>query len=544
MSLATPKPSLLRLPVLPILCLLYVAWAGAFIYKSSIPLYSGQRVPCLFDDAMISMRYADNLVKGQGLVWNAGERIEGFTNPLQTAIMAAMLFSLPRLAAILAVQVIGVGVVLVTAYMATRVYRQVFRAGESRTASPVVFAGTLGIYTLSYWSVMGMETGLVALFLAASCLMALAGCREDPPRIRHVAGLGVTLSALYLARPDTVAFSGVILAYCLWDGVRAHWSRWGMSAAMLLATIAGYQLFRILYYDAVVPNTALLKLGGFPFGARAANGIGYLLPFVATAIPLAGLAILSCLCSGGRGGVLMLGLFLVSGAYQVYVGGDPWPYWRLLTPALPLLVVLAAEPCMALGRHLSAACESSGTGAGWRSSAVALLLMACVLWTLNLPFNREITFAANPYSVEGTIHDVNAAMAVRELTTSNATVGVFAAGSLPFFSERPAVDFLGKCDRRIAAMNPALDGAVAWAGMFTVPGHNKYDLRYSIGQRQPVFIAGAKWGHDDLSAWASNSYITIGYRGQVLQLLKRSPEVHWGLVSKGDQVVPYVPRTE
>ena len=40
------------------------------------------------DDAYISFRYARNLTEGLGLVYNAGERVEGFTNPLWTLWVA------------------------------------------------------------------------------------------------------------------------------------------------------------------------------------------------------------------------------------------------------------------------------------------------------------------------------------------------------------------------------------------------------------------------------------------------------------------------
>ena len=43
----------------------------------------------LFDDAMISMRYARNLAQGHGLLWNAGQApVEGYTNFLWTLAMA------------------------------------------------------------------------------------------------------------------------------------------------------------------------------------------------------------------------------------------------------------------------------------------------------------------------------------------------------------------------------------------------------------------------------------------------------------------------
>ena len=40
------------------------------------------------DDAFISFRYAKNLADGVGLVWNVGERVEGYTNFLWTVLMA------------------------------------------------------------------------------------------------------------------------------------------------------------------------------------------------------------------------------------------------------------------------------------------------------------------------------------------------------------------------------------------------------------------------------------------------------------------------
>jgi len=43
---------------------------------------------CVQEDAFISIRYAQNLVDGHGLVYNAGERVEGYTNFLWTLLLA------------------------------------------------------------------------------------------------------------------------------------------------------------------------------------------------------------------------------------------------------------------------------------------------------------------------------------------------------------------------------------------------------------------------------------------------------------------------
>ena len=47
------------------------------------------------DDAYISMRYAANLLSGEGLVWNPGERVEGYTNFLHVMALALLGFRWP-----------------------------------------------------------------------------------------------------------------------------------------------------------------------------------------------------------------------------------------------------------------------------------------------------------------------------------------------------------------------------------------------------------------------------------------------------------------
>jgi len=43
---------------------------------------------CVQEDAFISFRYASNLIQGHGLVYNVGERVEGYTNFLWTLLLA------------------------------------------------------------------------------------------------------------------------------------------------------------------------------------------------------------------------------------------------------------------------------------------------------------------------------------------------------------------------------------------------------------------------------------------------------------------------
>src|SRR6187455_2317881 len=56
-----------------------VAILYAIFIARTVFTYKGHLVGTLFDDALISMRYAHNLVSGYGLVWNPGENppVEG-----------------------------------------------------------------------------------------------------------------------------------------------------------------------------------------------------------------------------------------------------------------------------------------------------------------------------------------------------------------------------------------------------------------------------------------------------------------------------------
>src|SRR5262249_13137238 len=71
-----------------LLVLVFLTYAALFIYRTSF-FINGERYFSLFDDAMVSMRYARNFAAGNGIVWNpGGDRVEGYTNPLWMAYMA------------------------------------------------------------------------------------------------------------------------------------------------------------------------------------------------------------------------------------------------------------------------------------------------------------------------------------------------------------------------------------------------------------------------------------------------------------------------
>jgi arabinofuranosyltransferase len=155
--------------------LAFVLWSATFIFKSSFVAIDGHRYFCLFDDAMISMRYAWNFSHGVGLVWNAGERVQGYSNLLMVLVMAVATSISTKPVAPLLIQLLGIVTMIAIGTVAMRIAdhlssRQVpSRRVLIRTLS---FLFALSYYPLNYWSLMGMETGLVTLLLLSAILAA------------------------------------------------------------------------------------------------------------------------------------------------------------------------------------------------------------------------------------------------------------------------------------------------------------------------------------------------------------------------------------
>jgi len=115
----------------------FVSWACLLIYRSSVVALDGKRYSALFDDAMTSMRYAWNFSHGSGLVWNPGEYVESYTNPLMTLAMALATSLFDKSGAVLAVQVLGVVLThsTIAGMMSTPVSERPEAARANRTAS-------------------------------------------------------------------------------------------------------------------------------------------------------------------------------------------------------------------------------------------------------------------------------------------------------------------------------------------------------------------------------------------------------------------------
>src|SRR5258708_27193556 len=126
----------MRSPALWLLIGGYSLYAAIFIFQTSYVI-DGVRYFALYDDEMISMRFAKHLAEGYGLVWNAGgPRVEGYTNPLWTTYMALFhRLPIPAPKISLAIQISGAVCAAWTVALAWRLPRRL-TGGSSRAAFP------------------------------------------------------------------------------------------------------------------------------------------------------------------------------------------------------------------------------------------------------------------------------------------------------------------------------------------------------------------------------------------------------------------------
>jgi len=128
--------------LLPAFLIAYAVYAALFIRTTSFVIGT-TRYFSLFDDAMVSMRFAKHLASGFGLVWNAnGPRVEGYTNPLWVLYMAVFhLMGLPAAKVSLAIQLSGALTIALTMVLAWRLTDRLTGGSQAAAAASAVFVG-------------------------------------------------------------------------------------------------------------------------------------------------------------------------------------------------------------------------------------------------------------------------------------------------------------------------------------------------------------------------------------------------------------------
>lgn len=434
------------------------------------------------EDAYISFRYARNLLRGDGLVFNPGERVEGMTNLLWTLLLAGGSWvsgvSLPQLSLAFGTAC-GVLVVGVSFWWCYTEVRPVVpgRAGAALVAlaAPAVLVAIPGF---AFYSVSGLEVAFFALLLTGGLFAVLRGGTPYA-----VAFGSVLLGLATVTRPEgalVLAFAALGAAFAGRDAsLRGRFARLVAAGLPGGLVVLGFTLFRVLYYGSVLPNTAYAKAGGMevverwgiPYVMEAARGNLFA---VAWLLILAGALV-------DRGflfrSLAVVAITPVWAAYLVYAGGDYMPFHRLIVPLLPPLFVLGVAGFVRVA--LYALPQSSGRALALRPVAASVLALALMLpFLLQYPDQVERERASRINNERE--NERRAAMAewFRQ-NDPNALVARNGVGVFGFYTETRIVDMLGLNDRHIARHGEKHPRYL--------PGHQASDADYVLS-RKPEYI--------------------------------------------------------
>jgi len=205
------------------------------------------RTAWISDDGLISLRTVMNVTHGNGLTFNAGERVQTYTHPLWLALLTASSLAFGN-------------VYYATFALSIAVSLWVFWLAVSRANSTwqawVAAAALLSSRAFTDYATSGLETPLVNLLLV---VFAGAVLREGGAPGRRLAVLWTLASLVYLARPDAVLIVAPMLLVATFRArPRLAAAR---AAALGLLPAAAWTAFAIVYYGFPFPNTAYAKLG-------------------------------------------------------------------------------------------------------------------------------------------------------------------------------------------------------------------------------------------------------------------------------------------
>jgi len=412
--------------------------------------HSAYLQPWTLDDAYISMHYAENFARGEGLVFNPGERVEGYTNFLWVLLLGvARVAGLPTVATAKVLgTVCAVGCLLATAW-AHRAHAG-FTPRASVTAT--LLLGTLGIFTV--WVMSGMEVALSALTVLGAVLLHLRSRDGRTPVVGAAAGACCALAAM--AHPEL----GLTFPVLLVDRVRRGPRSWGPFVAAFAGLYGPYFAWRWAYYGWLLPNTFYNKVGGT--WEQVQRGFHYLGEFVWPALLLLTAIIAGALSRRVRLSRVVLAYVAVHTVFVVLVGGDVMPAFRFLSPVAPLLCLLAAT---AVDRLVPPR----------RMAAVVAVMIAF-----------SVTQAFVNHDLHGRVIHGRIGHNGCELGTwlgehapPGAVIATNNVGGVAYCSGLNAIDMLGLTDEHIAHVDVPMGRGPA--------GHEKHDGHYVL-DRAPDYI--------------------------------------------------------
>lgn len=425
------------------------------------------------DDAYISFQYAKNLAQGNGLVFNPGERVEGYTNFLWI-ILLTPLYKITQLLHVDFTRVaIYLNILIGLANLAL-----VYRIGNKFLAKDsLALVLTLLLCVLDnsfpYYAMSAMENHLYLFWMLLAIDSSLSNARF------RWFWIGLFLSLVNLTRPDGILF---VLSYLLVYGLKSlkPWQPDFLKTAMVwLLIFGGYFVWRYHYYDSFLPNTFYLKVGHNFAGMQ--RGLEYTRTFLEDRYYLPLVALFAIFWVSHSVVSLLLCYLAVHVLYIIYVGGDFYSGHRFYVSLLPFIYLLIGKVVQELRKQ---------------TEQRVVLVVACLLTVGLLFLFAKRGYERGPYQQEivrwGEAVDNNVRYMkwLGQIAPPGSSMVVGDIGATGFFADIKVLDYFGVIDPVVARQKVGGFGQGK-------PGHEKNAPWTYLLDQHPTYI---KWGyiHGDL----------------------------------------------
>ncbi len=397
------------------------------------------------DDAFISFRYAKNFIQGHGLVYNIGEKVEGYTNFLWTLLLS--LFMKVGFDPVLISQVLGVVFGLGTVIVLLRFNKKLYPEENFFNYLAPLFLASCGAFAA--WCTGGLETSLYTFLAFLGAVFSVRGLNQP----RYLAFSGLSFGLACMTRLDGLVFASftfVFLFQVLGVNKGTRLRQLSVWTASFLLPFLMFFLWRWQYYGKLLPNTFYVKTGG---ASLLDPGLLYLSDFVRRfwiwllAIPL---LLLGRITEPDPVRKIVIFYFasltLVYSLYVVMVGGDFMDMFRFLIPILPYLSFLLQEGFRGIYQRIQALRNGRGSLAAVSSQVVLVVLSLFLLVSPSSQSNKvwskggiDSIGLLRTYTHEWS----KVGQTFKSMAEPGESLSTTAAGAIPYYSEMYAIDELG-----------------------------------------------------------------------------------------------------
>ena len=455
------------------------------------------------DDAYISFRYAENLARHGELVFNIGERGEGFTNFLWTVLLAGGIKL--GISPVVSSRFLGVGFAIATLAVTVRMSLRL----DAERPSPAHLLAPLGLActgAFACWSTGGLETQMFTF-------LALLGFERLLAEMNSGRGFasGAIFALAAMTRPEGIFLFGLTIGFRLLRNlitekrIRPH----PQDIASVLAFVAlffPYFVGRWRYFGWPFPNTFYVKSSGGQ--GTYTLGLYYLRRFVEDhnvgLLALLGLAGWPAVIDRRRRDLFWLAALVLSAfsLYVIKVGGDFMGMFRFVLPVMPLAAVLMQESLRRLYRRLLPLVPRPALYLALTAFGFAFIAGRFKVSQAGVLIGSEQGIDSPGYLKHYVEERIPVGVWMGQHARPGDLASVGGAGVIPYYSGLRSFDCYGLVDETIAH-DPKMT-------VQSRPGHQKWISEQYLLKRRPTLITHVYCLHERCTLneayWRSRGY--------------------------------------